>query len=232
MPISKFALFCPMVRACDLLGPRWTLLILTEMATGSTHFNDIRRGVPGISPGLLSKRLRQLEENGLIERLVDGASSAIEYVPTAAARELDPIMEALGRWSYRNTDADDQLCNIDPRYLMWNMRRKIKVGALPQRRVVLKFAYPDHDRDPRNFWIIVRPGKPVDVCFVDPGHDVDLFVTADLRAMASVYFGRSRLVDELRRGRIDLVGSVTLERSIGNWLGLSSFADEDNASAA
>ena len=81
MPISKFALFCPMVRACDLLEPRWTLLILTEMATGSTHFNDIRRGVPGISPGLLSKRLRQLEENGLIERVVDDASGTIEYVP-------------------------------------------------------------------------------------------------------------------------------------------------------
>jgi len=224
MPISKFALFCPMVRACDMLEPRWTLLILTEMATGATHFNDIRRGVPGISPGLLSKRLRQLEANGLIQRHVDKASGTVEYIRTAAARELDPIMDALGRWSYRNTDADDQLCNIDPQYLMWNMRRKIRIEALPQRRIVLKFSYPDHDRDPRNFWIIVRPNEPVDVCFVDPGHEIDLFVTADLRAMASVFFGRSRLAEELRNGRIDLVGSMALERSIGDWLGLSSFA--------
>ncbi|MEP9390600.1 helix-turn-helix domain-containing protein [Mesorhizobium sp. KR9-304] len=226
MPINKFALFCPMVRACDMLEPRWTLLILAEMATGVTHFNDIRRGVPGISPGLLSKRLKQLEANGLVERIADEASAAVDYVRTDAARELDPIMEALGRWSYRNTDADEQLCNVDPQLLMWNMRRKIRVGAFPQRRVVLKFSYPAHDRDPRNFWLIVRPGEPVDVCFVDPGHDVDLFVTADLRAVASVFFGRSRLADELRSGRIDLLGSMALERSIESWFGLSSFATQ------
>src|SRR5262245_61578133 len=103
MPISKFALFCPMVKACDVLTPRWTLLILTEMSSGSTRFSDIRRGVPGISPTLLSKRLKHLEAKGLIERVADNATGAVDYVLTEAARELEPILEALGRWSYRNT---------------------------------------------------------------------------------------------------------------------------------
>lgn len=224
MPISKFALFCPLVKAYEILEPRWTLLILTEMWWGSTRFNDIRRGVPGISPSLLSKRLKQLETGGLIERVEDPATGAIDYIRTDCARELEPILEALGKWAYRNTDADDQLCWLDPKFLMWNLRRSINVEALPRRRVVLKFSYPGHQHEPRDFWIIARPDAPVDVCFVNPGHSVDLFVNAELRAMVSVYFGHTRLADEIDAGRIELVGSAVLERSIARWLELSSYA--------
>ena len=146
MPISKFALFCPVVKACEVLEPRWTLLILTEMWWGSTRFNDIRRGVPGISPTLLSKRLKQLEANGLVERVEDPATGTVDYVRTRAAIELEPIIEALGKWAYRNTDAEDQLLWLDPSFFMWNLRRTINTDALPRRRVVLQFRFPDIER--------------------------------------------------------------------------------------
>ncbi|WP_250148077.1 winged helix-turn-helix transcriptional regulator [Halomonas jincaotanensis] len=224
MPIRKTALFCPMLMACDVLEPRWTMVILTEMWCGSTRFNDIRRGVPGISPTLLSKRLKQLEARGLVERVEDRASGAVEYLRTDAARELEPILDALGKWAYRHTDAEDQLCWLEPKFFMWNVRRAIETDALPQRRIVLKFSYPAQACEPRDFWVVARPGTPTDVCFIDPGFDVDLFIFAELRSLVAVYFGRARLGDELRAGRIQLIGSPVLERSIGEWFVLSSYA--------
>ncbi len=227
MPINKTALFCPMLMACKVLEPRWTMVILTEMWCGSTRFNDIRRGVPGISPTLLSKRLKELEAHGLVERIEDRATGTVDYLRTEAARDLEPILDALGKWAFRHTDADDQLCWLDPKFFMWNVRRAINTDALPARRVVLKFSYPDLQEAPRDFWIVARPGVHADVCFIDPGFDVDLYITAQLRALVAVYFGRARLGDELRAGRITLVGSVALERSITDWLVLSSYARSD-----
>lgn len=228
MPIDKTALFCPILMACDALEPRWTMAILTEMWCGSTRFNDIRRGVPGISPTLLSRRLKQLEAKGLVERIEDKASGTVDYLRTDAARDLEPILDALGRWAYRWTDAEDQLCWLDPRFFMWNVRRAINPGALPPRRIVLKFSYPELDREPRDFWIVARPGVPTDACFSDPGFDVDLFISAELRSLVAVYFGRARLVDELRAERIRLTGSLALERSIGDWFVLSSFVSQED----
>lgn len=180
--------------------------------------------MPGISPTLLSKRLKQLEARGLVEWVEDRANGAVEYLRTDAARELEPILDALGKWAYRHTDAEDQLCWLDPKFFMWNVRRAIETDALPQRRTVLKFSYPDQAREPRDFWVVARPGSPTDVCFVDPGFDVDLFIIAELRSLVAVYFGRARLGDELRAGRVQLIGSPALERSIGEWFVLSSYA--------
>ncbi|WP_306132165.1 winged helix-turn-helix transcriptional regulator [Roseivivax marinus] len=224
MPINKTALFCPMLMACKVLEPRWTMVILTEMWCGSTRFNDIRRGVPGISPTLLSKRLKELEAQGLVERVADPATGTVDYLRTEAAKELEPILDALGKWAYRHTDAEDQLCWLDPKFFMWNVRRAIDTEALPARRVVLKFSYTELKEGPRDFWIVARPGGQTDVCFIDPGFDVDLYITAELRSLVAVYFGRARLGDELRAGRIKLIGSVALERSIANWFVLSSYA--------
>lgn len=232
MPITKTALFCPILMACDALEPRWTMVILTEMWSGSTRFNDIRRGVPGISPTLLSKRLKELEAKGLIERVEDKATGTVEYIRTEAGRALEPILRALGTWAYHHTDAEDQLCWLDPKYFMWNIRRSINCDALPRRRVVLKFSYPKLDTKPRDFWIVTRPGAPAEVCFIDPGFDIDLFITAELRSLVAVYFGRAHLADELRAERIQLLGSRALERSIGDWLVLSSFASARNHMAS
>jgi DNA-binding HxlR family transcriptional regulator len=224
MQTRKNALFCPIVKASEVIEPRWTLLILSEMGCGSTRFNDIRRGVPGISPTLLSKRLKQLEARGLVERIEDLAAGTVDYLRTDAGRELEPILEALGQWAYRHTDSEEQLCWLDPKFFMWNLRRAVDADALPRRRIVFQFSFPDWESEPRDFWIIVRPGEPVDVCFLDPGFEVDLLVRADLRALVAVYFGRAGLEKEIRAGHIRLMGSRALASSINDWLVLSSYA--------
>ncbi|WJH40432.1 helix-turn-helix transcriptional regulator [Aliirhizobium terrae] len=152
--------FCPIAKACELIEPRWTLLLLSEMWSGSTHFNEIRRGVPGMSPTLMSKRLKQLEENGLVTRSINGRTGEITYVTTDIANELAPIVKELGRWAHRNVDAEVTLEHLDARLLMWNMRRKVDATGLPKRkRSVIEFSYPELPREERNYWIVSKPGS-------------------------------------------------------------------------
>jgi DNA-binding HxlR family transcriptional regulator len=115
-------MFCPIAMACEVVEPRWTMLILSEMWCGATRFNEIRRGVPGISPTLLSKRLKAMETQGLIERLEDPAKGTVDYIRTPRAIELDPVLELLGDWAYRNIEPEVALNNLKPDYLMWNLR--------------------------------------------------------------------------------------------------------------
>jgi DNA-binding HxlR family transcriptional regulator len=217
--------FCPIAKACELLGPRWTLLILGEMWQGSSRFNDIRRGVPAMSPTLLSKRLKEMERNGLICRVAGKAGKDVHYKLTAIAAELEPIIFALGEWAHRNIEADVTLENLDARLLMWNMRRKVNAAALPRnRRAVIQFIYPELPEAGRNYWIISKPFQPIDLCAVDPGLDVDLYITADLKAMTSAWMGYSTLAAEIGRGKISLVGEESLANSIDVWMERSRYA--------
>jgi DNA-binding HxlR family transcriptional regulator len=225
MPKDGYNQFCPVSKACELLEPRWTLLLLCEMWSGSTRFNEIRRGVPGMSPTLMVKRLREMEAHGLITRSENAATGEIVYRTTETANELEPIVHALGCWAHRNIDSDVTLENLDARILMWNMRRKIDVGALPHgRRSVIKFIYPELPRDERNYWLLARPGTPVDLCLTDPGHDIDLYVTAKLKAMTSAWMGLSSLEAEIASDRITLIGDTALAASIDSWMIRSSYA--------
>lgn len=217
--------FCPTAKACEILEPRWTLLILCEMFGGSTHFNDIRRGVPSMSPTLLSKRLKDLERHGLLTRVQGKANGGSSYHLTLIARELEPIIDKLGDWAHRNIDTEVKLERLDASVLMWNMRRKVDTAVLPRnRRSVIQFIYPERPAGARNYWLISKPGHPVDMCMIDPGHDVDLYVTADLRAMTSVWMGLSTLQAEIDSGKIELVGNDELITSIGDWMVRSRFA--------
>lgn len=217
--------FCPVAKACEVLEPRWTMLLLSEMWAGSTRFNEIRRGVPGMSPTLMSKRLREMEANGLVTRMENPLNGEINYLTTKIADELAPIVKALGRWAHRNIDAEVTLENLDARLLMWNLRRKINCGGLPvARRSVICFTYPELPRDRQSYWLLSRPGTPIDLCSTDPGHDVDLFVTADLKAMTSAFMGHSTLKAEMAREKIVLIGDATIAANVERWLGRSSYA--------
>lgn len=217
--------FCPVAKACEVLEPRWTLLLLSEMWSGSTRFNEIRRGVPGMSPTLMSKRLREMEERGLVLRVRHPASGEINYRTTAIADELEPIVRALGQWAHRNIDADVTLEKLDARLLMWNMRRKINPASLPTaRRSVICFIYPELPREEQSYWLLCKPGNPVDLCSTDPGHEVDLFVTADLKALTSAWIGLSSLRAEIASNKITLVGDPSMAASICAWMVRSSFA--------
>ena len=226
MANETYAQFCPVAMASEILASRWTLLVIGEMLSGSTRFNEIRRGVPRMSPALLSKRLRELEDNGVVTR---AEGRVTEYRLTQAGEDLAPLVEGLGRWAMRWIDSDCTLANLDAQLLMWNMRRKIDPHPLPNRRTVVQFIFPEMPRASRNYWLIVSPTQGVDLCSIDPGYDVDLHVSADLRAMTSAWLGMSRLGDEMAAGKIVLTGDRELARTISKWLKLSRYAGPDKS---
>ena len=227
MSNDSYGQFCPVAKACEVLEPRWTLLILCEMWSGSTRFNEIRRGVPGMSPTLLSKRLKEMEAHSLIHRSENRAGGDITYTTTAIAADLEPIVYALGKWAHRNIDVEVTLEHLDARLLMWNIRRKIKTDNWSdKRRTVVQFTYPELPSSDQNYWVIAKPGAPVDLCLMDPGHDVDLYVSAELKAMTSAWIGLSSFEGEIARNRISLIGDKSLAATLTQWLGRSSFAAE------
>ncbi len=215
---SLYGQFCPVAMAAELLATRWTLVVLGEMLSGSTRFNEIRRGVPRMSSALLAKRLRELEQAGVLAHL-NG-----EYVLTASGRDLAPIVQGLGRWALRWVDSDCSLANLDVRLLMWNVRRNLRPDPMPARRVTVEFHYPELAEPESRYWLIVAPGTPVDLCSLDPGHEIDLLVTADLRAMTSAWMGMCAFDGELRAGRIQLDGDPALSTSFTRWIGRSGLA--------
>ena len=225
--------FCPIAKACDIIEPRWTLLILCELSHGATRFNEIRRGIPGISPTLLSKRLKEMEHHGLVRRVESDAGEP-GYTTTAMAEELKPVVQALGKWAHRNIDREVSLEKLDARLLMWNMRRKIDTSAFRRgTTTVIQFTYPELTESERHYWLVVRPDQPVDLCLLDPGRDVDLFVRADLKAMTSAWMGWSTLRSEIDANSVVLIGDRKLIATLDKWMVRSSYAaDPDHQAAA
>jgi DNA-binding HxlR family transcriptional regulator len=217
---SLYSQFCPVAMAAELLSSRWTMVILGEMLSGSTRFNEIRHGVPRMSSALLSKRLRELERAGVLTHC-DG-----EYSLTPSGRDLAPIVQGFGRWALKWVDAECTLANLDVRLLMWNIRRNLRPDPMPTRKVVVEFHYPELSADQARYWLIVAPGKHVDLCSIDPGYEIDLLVTADLRAMTSAWLGISDFEMEIANRRIQLEGQQRLSATFARWIGRSGLADK------
>jgi DNA-binding HxlR family transcriptional regulator len=219
---SSYGQFCPVSMAAEILCSRWTVVLMRELLCGSTRFNDLRRGLPRMSPTLLSKRLKELELAGVI-RTVRIAPGISEYHLTEAGEELRPIILGIGFWGQRWVESRLSLRNLDPTLLMWDMRRNLNLDPLPPRRVTIQFLYPELAPNQQNYWLVVESAK-VDLCQVDPGFDVDLLVTSSLKTMTSIWMGLSRLDAEVRAGRVQLDGDPLVGRSMQQWLKLSVFA--------
>ncbi|MCF2522523.1 helix-turn-helix domain-containing protein [Bradyrhizobium sp. G127] len=205
----------------EIFCARWTPLVLRELLCGSTKFNDIRRGVPRMSPTLLSKRLKELEKAGIIAR----GPGKTDYMLTPAGEDLRSVVMSLGSWGQRWVDSKLSLRNLDPTLLMWDMRRNLDPKPLPPRRCTVFFHYPDLE-GPRRFWWLVIENGGVDLCLVDPGHEVDLRVKSSLRVMTAIWMGYTTVKAEIEAGRLDVDGEPAIARSFDKWLGLSPFARE------
>ena len=219
---SSYGQFCPVSMAAEILCSRWTVVLLRELICGSTRFNDLRRGLPRMSPTLLSKRLKELELSGVV-RIVPNRSGISEYHLTEAGEELRPIVMAIGQWGQRWVESRLSLRNLDPTLLMWDMRRNLSPDPLPQRRCTIQFLYPELSAAQRNYWLVIDSGK-VDLCNFDPGFDIDLLVTSSLKTMTSIWMGLTRLDSEVKAGRVQLDGDPAIGRSIQQCLKLSPFA--------
>ena len=224
---SSYRQFCPVAMAAEILSKRWTLLVLRELIAGSTRFNDLRRGVPRMSPTLLSARLKELEASGILRILLDSAGPGQnEYSLTESGRDLAAVIESVGVWGQRWIEAHLSLDNLDPALLMWDMRRNLNTSPLPDNRSVINFIYSDLPDSQKNWWLIVEPTGSVDLCYVDPGFEVDLFVTSDLRSMTAIWLGLSTVGKAVAEGKVYLDGDQAIASHMQQWLGLSHFAGE------
>ena len=228
---SGYGQFCPVAMAAEVACSRWTILILRELLSGSTRFNDLRRGVPKMSPTLLSRRLKELETAGVIETRPTGQPGIVDYCLTRSGEELRDVVMSLGTWGQRWVEARLTFQNLDPSLLMWDMRRRLDPKPLPDRRSTIRFEYLDLPSNRRNWWLVVDDGE-VDLCSVDPGHLVDLHVTCPLRCMTAIWMGLASVKGELDSGRLELHGDRKLAQRMQQWLGLSPFAVERKLASA
>lgn len=217
--MEGYGQFCPVAKAMELLDERWTLLVVRELLCGSRRFGDLRRGLPRISPALLSKRLRMLERAGVVDRVLDDGRPS--YTLTAAGRELQPVVEALGRWGVRWIgelgDAD-----LDPRLLMWDLHRNVDLAAVPPGRVVVHFHFRGL-RDDADWWLVID-GDRVDVCDFNPGHPVTVTADADLRALTRVWRGDIGWREALLSGGVTLHGAPRHRRALPTWFPANGLA--------
>ncbi|MDN4982761.1 helix-turn-helix transcriptional regulator [Bradyrhizobium arachidis] len=218
--------FCPVSMAAEVICSRWTLLVLRELVMGSTRFNELRRGVPSMSPALLSKRLKELEAAGIVTRVAAERESGVhEYHLTEAGTELRPIIEAIGAWGHRWVTTEATLKNLDANLLMWDVRRTLNTDPMPPRRNTIQFIFKDRPNSERNYWLIVEPNRDVDLCLVDPGFDVDLYVSTDLQSMTEIWLGYATADQMSDDGRLVLTGSSKLATNLRAWLKLSVYAN-------
>ncbi len=227
MTNASYKQFCPVAMAAEILCTRWTIVLLRELVAGSTRFNELRRGVPRMSPALLSKRLRELEAAGVVTReRLHGAPEIETYRLTTAGRDLQPVIETIGMWGQKWVETEPTLENLDPELLMWDMRRNLDTDPLPERRTVIEFIYPERPASQRKWWLIVEPDGTVDLCHVDPGFEVDLFVSVDLRTMTEIWLGLRPVTSAAASGKLSMIGHSDLARTMQSWLGLSPFAQQ------
>ncbi len=221
-----------MSRATEILGDRWTLLIIREMILGSHRFNDIERGLPGISRSLLAARLRNLADAGVVERLPGARSKLGEYHLSDAGRDLKKVIEALGAWGVRCAFGEPRLEELDPALLVWKIHQRINRDLLPEKRTVVEFDFTG--RHPHRAWLVMQRSE-VSVCATPPGFDSDLVVRADLAFFYRLWLGYVEYDAAIRSGAVVVDGPPALAREFPRWLmwsPMSRFVREHNRATA
>lgn len=220
MPNKSYGQYCPLALATELLCRRWTVLVASRVIDGCHTFNEIHQGVPRISPGMLTSRLRELEHAGLIEQSErDGRPY---YTLTDAGRDLTPIVDAMAVWG-QHWARDMEMDDLDPAFLAWSMHLRMDTATMPAGRTVLEFEFSGVPADVRRFWLINVDGK-LDMCLKHPGYDTDLLVRADMRTFTEAWRGFRDLKREIRAGRIRVTGPKALQAAFPKWLLLSGLA--------
>lgn len=219
--MKGYGQFCPVAKAAEILGERWTPLIVRELISGSQSFNSIRRGVPLMSPTLLSNRLKTLEHTGVIER--KEAENGVTYDLTKAGRELEPIIIELGVWGQRWARSDMTKKDLDPSLLMWDMHRQIDTSYFPEDRTVLMYEFVDYTSKMRRWWLVIKDHN-VDICLKDPGYEVDLQIKTDLKTFTQMWMGHVTFSKVVRERKIEISGNSKLKNTMPKWIGLNRLA--------
>jgi DNA-binding HxlR family transcriptional regulator len=215
--MSKYGQYCPVAKSLEILGDRWTLLIVRDMLTGTTHFNDLERGLPGVSRALLASRLKLLQRAGIIEkRLTSGGRSTTSYQLTLAGQQLSPVIYSLWTWGETWAFGDPTPEELNPVLLMWWLRNRAERDLLPEKRVVAQFDF--HGAADVSFWLILSRDD-VTLCLTDPGYEINLLVTADLATLFRVWGRRTSYREALARHGLTVAGVTGLMRAFPRWFG-------------
>jgi DNA-binding HxlR family transcriptional regulator len=213
--MSSYGQYCPVAQALDILGDRWTLLIIRDMLTGTRHFNDLERGLPGISKPLLAQRLRQLQAAGVIEKQSRSSGRrTTEYRLTQAGEELHQVINALLWWGAAWAFSDPSPDDLDPLLLMWWMRNRVNTGQLPAGRTVIQFDF--HGGRTVSYWLVLA-AEDVTICQTDPGYEIGVLVTADLAVCFKLWLGRISYAEALKDHDFQLEGTPHCIRAFPEW---------------
>ena len=218
----KYGQFCPIAKATEILGEKWTLLIIRELLMGSTRFSELQRGLSSISPALLTRRLVFLEQNNLIFKKKISGGRGYQYFATKPTEELLPILLSLGDWGMRW--AKDYLTDedYDVYFLMLYLNRSIIPENIPGKEAVIKFKFLDIEDNP-NWWLLVKD-KDIDICIKDPGKDVDVYFTSTVKTLSDVWLGLTTYKEIIKTEDLLVVGHKALTRNITSWLSCSPFS--------
>jgi DNA-binding HxlR family transcriptional regulator len=217
----SYGQFCPLAQATQLLCERWTLIVVRELIAGSTRFNQLKKGVPLMSPTLLSLRLKRLAEAGVIE--IIGSKGNYTYSLTSAGMELRPIVELLGAWGHRWSRSNLSKEDLDAGLLMWDMRRTVDPAVFPSHRIVVQFEFPDAPKGERDWWLVSENGE-IDLCLKNPGYDVDIMIKCSLKTMSAIWVCQQHFRDAVKKGDIKVLGDTKLTSKLQDWLRSSPLA--------
>ena len=215
--------FCPVAKATELIGERWTILIIRELVLGTHRFSDFQRALSRISPALLTKRLKDLEKAGIVIRKAQQGRRGYQYYLTPAGRQLSPIIEHLATWGMRWARGQLTEEELDVEFLMWEVQRRLDTTALPDGETVLCFIFEELTQF-KSWWIVVSDNE-VDLCTKNPGKDVDLYISSTVRSMVEIWEGDLELHSALRKQLIKTNGNRRLMKTLPEWFGICLYAD-------
>lgn len=221
--MNKYGQYCPMARALEILGDRWTLLIVRDLLAGPLHFNALERGLPGISRTLLAQRLRLLQQAGLLERQPGMSGGIVIYALTPAGQDLLPVVDALVEWGAQWSFGEPRAEELDPLLLLWWMRGGVDKERLPQDRVVVEFLFRGAGDHVDKYWLLLDKEDP-SICLQHPGFDTNVLVRAELAALFDVWLGRITFAEAIRDSRVELDATPALIRAFPHWFALSPTA--------
>ncbi len=217
---STYGQYCPVSLASEILGERWTILIILALCDGCSRFNVMQRALPRISASTLAQRLRSLEEARVISKSDDGGT--IEYQLTNAGEDLVPIVMEMGHWGQR-WGRDLEVEDLDPRHLIWSVHLRLNLDGMPSGRTTIQFEFTDLRDVDRFYWIVVNERK-VDVCLKHPGHEPDICVASEIHRFIDAWRGFRSLESEVKSGRIGITGSPEMRDAFTSWMLLSAVA--------
>lgn len=224
----EYGQFCPIAKATEIIGEKWTLLIIRELLMGGSRFNELQRGLSQISPTILSRRLDSLSEHGLVLKKKIPGQKGFEYFPTESCQELLPICRSLGDWGMRWARSNLTEKDYDVELLMVYLKRSIVPSKLIGNETVIRFKFTDIEQYP-DWWLVVE-GSEIDLCVNDPGKDIDVYFTTNVKTMADIWMGDNTYKKAIRDGAVKIVGDKIFTRNITAWMSNSIFTDLPSAS--